>query len=381
VRHARRQHHLGSLSVIRKVLLGSALLMVLLVALYVRFRQSAPPLETAYAGSRTVTLYSTSAQVREQVATVSFGDRLEVLQRFQNQVKVRTAAGVIGWTAEGDLLSADLWQTLNDLGTKSATMPVVARGHTRVLSNLHIEPGRDSARVRQLNKDIPIEMMARQPEFVAPAAIPSATGIAEDESLAAPASEPAKPAARKAGRKSNSSKSLDRKSDDKPASKKEDWWLVRAHLADRTVLAGWLLGRFVELDVPSPLPDYATSAGMRIVAWTELNRVPSESSKPVMQYLLLGTHGPEGQPCDFTALRVYTWGKQKGRYETAFVESNVCGKLPIQRLQSAGPEADITFSFLDSSNGAPERRTYQMHQTIVRRVNDGSARKPRKRAR
>ena len=120
---------------------------------------------------------------------------------------------------------------------------------------------------------------------------------------------------------------------------------------------------------------------MRIVAWSELNRVPSESGQPVTQYLLLGTHGPEGQPCDFTSLRVYTWGKQKGRYETAFVESNVCGKLPIQRLQSAGPEADITFSFLDSSDGAPERRTYQMHQTIVRRVKDGSEQKSRKRTR
>jgi hypothetical protein len=357
--------------------------MVLIVALYVRFHHPAPPLETAYAGSRTVTLYSTSAQVRESVTTVNFGDRLEVLQRFQNQVKVRTSAGVVGWTEEGDLLSADLWQTLRDLETKSAAMPVVARGHTRVLSNLRIEPGRDSPRVRQLNKDISIELVARQPELIAPAAIPSA----EEESVDAPGSESAKPVGRKANdrkskdRKSKNRKSNDRDSDEKPEPKKEDWWLVRAHIADQTVLAGWLLGRFVELDVPSPLPDYATSAGMRIVAWSELNRVPSESGQPVTQYLLLGTHGPEGQPCDFTSLRVYTWGKQKGRYETAFVESNVCGKLPIQRLQSAGPEADITFSFLDSSDGAPERRTYQMHQTIVRRVKDGSEQKSRKRTR
>jgi hypothetical protein len=359
--------------VIRKVLLGTALLMVLIVALYARFHHSAPPLETAYAGSRTVTLYSTSAQVREPVATVSFGDRLEVLQRFQNQVKVRSAAGMVGWTEEGDLLSADLWQTLKDLETKSATMPVVARGHTRVLSNLHIEPGRDSPRVRQLNKDISIEMMARQPELVAPAAISSA----EEEPVDAAAFDSAKTESRKA----NERKSKDRDTDEKPEPKKEDWWLVRAHIADQTVLAGWLLGRFVELDVPSPLPDYATSAGMRIVAWSELNRVPSESGKPMTQYLLLGAHGPEGQPCDFTALRVYTWGKQRERYETAFVESNVCGKLPIQRLPSAGPEADITFSFLDSSNGKPEHRTYQMHQTIVRRVKGGSDQKSRKRSR
>jgi hypothetical protein len=366
--------------VIRKVLLGSALLMVLVVALYIRFHHSTPPLEVAYAGSRTVTLYSTSAQVREPVTTVSFGDRLDVLQRFQSQVKVRTAGGIVGWIEENDLLSADLWQTLKDLETMSATMPVVARGHTRVLSNLHIEPGRDSPRVRQLNKDIPLEVMARRPALVVPASISNPESESADE--AAP--ENAKPDDRKSpDRNSKDRKSKgkpDAKPGTKPEPKREDWWLVRAHLPDQTTLAGWLLGRFVELDVPPPLPDYATSAGMRIVAWTELNRVTSTAGKPVAQYLLLGTHGPEGQPCDFTALRVYTWGKQKDRYETAFVESNVCGKLPILKSQTAGPETDLAFSFLDFSNGAPERRAYQMHQTIVRRVKDGNAAKPRRRA-
>jgi hypothetical protein len=341
------------MSVIRKVLLGSALLLVLIVALYVRFHNSTPPPETAYAGSRTVTLYSTSAQVREPVTTVNFGDRLDVLQRFQNQVKVRTTAGIVGWIEENDLLSADLWETLKDLELKSASMPVVARGHTRVLSNLHIEPGRDSPRVRQLNKDIPLDMVARQPKLVMPASISN------------PGSEPAEEAA------SESAKPDDRKSPDRKSK----------GIPDQTILAGWLLGRFVELDVPPPLPDYATSAGMRIVAWTELNRVTSTPGKPMPQYLLLGTHGPEGQLCDFTSLRVYTWGKQKERYETAFVESNVCGKFPVQKLQAAGPESDLTFNFIDYSNGTPERRTYQMHQTIVRLVKDGNAAKPRKRPR
>ncbi len=364
---------------IRKALLGSALLMVLVVALYVRFHHSNPPLETAYAGSRTVTLFSTSAQVREPVTTVNFGDRLEVLQRFQNQVKVRTAAGIVGWIEENDLLSADLWETLKDLEANSATMPVVARGHTRVLSNLHIEPGRDSPRVRQLNKDIRLDMMARQPKFVASASVSNSGSESADD---APAPDDRKAVERKANdRKSKGKRDSKPQAnpDAKPEPKKEDWWLVRAHMPDQTILAGWLLGRFVELDVPAPLPDYATSAGMRIVAWTELNRVTSTAGKPIPQYLLLGTHGAEGQPCDFTAIRVYTWGKQKERYETAFVESNVCGKFPILKSQAAGPEGDLTFNFLDYSNGAPDRRTYQMHQTIVRRVKDGSAPNPRQR--
>jgi hypothetical protein len=344
----------------RKVLLGFALVLVLLVGLYFRFHHSTPPLEIAYAGNRTVTVWSTSAQVREPLTTVTFGQRLEVLQRFQDQVKIRALDGTVGWIQERDLLSADLWQTLQDLSIKAAGMPVEAQGHTINLSNLHIEPGRDTPRVRQLNKDVPIDLLTRQPSLIVPAA--DANGVAEPEP---PAPEGKKP----------ESKS---KPASRSASKSEDWWLVRAHTADQGTLAGWLLGRFVELDVPSPLPDYASSAGMRIVAWTELNRVDSSAGKPVPQYLLMGTHGPEGQACDFTSLRVYTWGKQKERYETAFVESNVCGKLPIQKSRAPGAGGDVTFSFLDLGAGAPQKRTYQMHQTVVRRVNDGSTRIPQK---
>ncbi len=334
---------------IRKLLLGFAVVLVVVVAAYVRLHHATTPLEIAYSGNRGVTVYSTSAQVREQITTVSFGERLDVLQRFQDQVKVRTPDGVVGWVAERDLLSADLWQRLKDLETKSEGMAVEARGHTRVLSNLHFGPGRDTTRVRQLNKDVPLELLTRQPAEIKPAATAE---NAEQES-----------------------------SGPSPEGKQEDWWFVRAHTTDQGAMAGWLLGRFVELDVPQPLPDYASAAGMRIVAWTELNRVNAASGKPMPQYLLVGTHGPEGQPCDFTMMRVYTWGKQGERYETAFVESDVCGKLPIARMQVPGAAGDVTFSFQDLSGGVAETRKYEMHQTIVRRVREGGAPQLRKRHR
>ena len=77
--------------------------------------------------------------------------------------------------------------------------------------------------------------------------------------------------------------------------------------------------------------------------------------------------------CDFTTMRAYTWGKQKERYETAFVESDVCGKLPIQLTAAPNQRGDIRFSFQDIGHAPAEERTYEMHQTIVRRVNDNSA--------
>jgi hypothetical protein len=329
--------------VTRKLLLGFAVLIVLAAGAYYRFRLTQTPLEIAYAGNRTVTLQSTTAQVREPITTVSYGDRLEVLKRFQDQVNVRTTTGLTGWVNERDLLSTDVWQKAADLEKRTSSLAIQARGHTKVLTNLRIDAGRDGIRLRQLNKNTPLEIFERRA-----VEIPTSGAAAAQE-------EPGEPA----------------------QAKKEDWWLVRAKTSEKDSVSGWILGRFIELDVPQPLPDYASSAGMRIVSWSELNKVVDASGKAKPQYLLLGAHGPEGQPCDFSILRVYTWGKKRERYETAYVEGGVCGKLPVEVKDS--PQAGETrFSFTDLSNGAPAQRDYVMHQTIVRRVKQAGETKPRK---
>lgn len=327
----------------RKLLLGFAVLIVLAAGAYYRFRHTQTPLEVAYAGNRTVTLQSTTAQVREPITTVSYGDRLEVLQRFQDQVKVRTTTGLTGWVNERDLLSTDVWQKAADLEKRTSSLAIQARGHTKVLTNLRIDAGRDGIRLRQLNKNILLQIFERRAVEIPTS---GAAVAAED------AAEPAQ-------------------------AKKEDWWLVRAKTSEKDSVSGWILGRFIELDVPQPLPDYASSAGMRIVSWSELNQVVDASGKPRPQYLLLGAHGPEGQPCDFSMLRVYTWGKQRQRYETAYVESGVCGKLPVD-VKNSTPPGDTRFSFIDLSNGAAAQRDYVMHQTIVRHVKQAGETKPRK---
>jgi hypothetical protein len=330
----------------RKVLIGLAVLLIIGAAAYLRYHHTKEPIEVGYAGNREVTLWSTSAQVREPVATINYGEKLDVLQRFQDQIQVRTTNGTTGWIPDRDLLSADLWQTSKDLEKRGAAMPVEAVGHTKVLSNLHIAPGRESLRIRQLNKDVPLELLERQPVSVASV---KATDAADNSSAA--------------------------------SGKKEDWWLVRAHLADQTTITGWLVRRFIDLDVPAPLPDYASSAGMRIVAWLELNRVAVAGKTLKPQYLLVGTHGAEGQPCDFSLMRVYTWGEKKERYETAFVESDVCGKLPIKLQKATTPGGEVKFEFENLTGKGSEPRTYVMRQTVVRRVREGGEPTPHKRKR
>ena len=129
-------------------------------------------------------------------------------------------------------------------------------------------------------------------------------------------------------------------------------------------VAGWVLARFIEPDLPDTVKDYASSADLHVVAWFELNRVPNGSGGEAPQYLVAGSRGGEGQVCDFTMLRVYTWSTMRKRYETAYVESDLCGRLPIRVLSGAkGPE----FHFADVNQGGADR-LYTMYQTSVRRV-------------
>jgi len=171
--------------------------------------------------------------------------------------------------------------------------------------------------------------------------------------------------------------------------KKEDWFLVRAlatrppgeaaaraaetsnttQPGDETApIAGWVVARFVELDLPDPVREGAASANMRPLAWFELNRV-SDPAGDKPQYLLAAARGPEGQVCDFTALRVYTWYAKRSRYETAFIENNLCGQLPIRIGKGPKDEPEFRFRVLD---GKKEERVYHLMQTVVRRVREAN---------
>jgi hypothetical protein len=95
------------------------------------------------------------------------------------------------------------------------------------------------------------------------------------------------------------------------------------------------------------------------------------------QYLLAATRGSEGQSCDFSVLRVYTWNGKRSRYETAFIENNLCGKLPIRTDRSASGQPEFRFFNADDPQ---HERTYRLIQTVVRRIRDGEVVSPRARA-
>jgi hypothetical protein len=295
-------------------------------------------------------LWNANAQVRQPVGTLHYGDRVAVLQRSGERAEVRSDAGARGWIDALLLMDAELWRQSAELLERARKLPVQARGHTRTISNVRLAAGRDGPRIFQFGRNEPVVVLerstSRRPKKAGQTVAQTAEHLPRIEDwLLVLRTEPAGAGAGTVA--SGAPAVLPRTSSAAPA----------------VPIAGWVLARFIELDPPPPIPDYFNAAGIRVAAWVVLNTAP-DTGGPQPQYLVAGARGGEGQPCDFSLLRVYTWGASGQRYETAYVENNICGRMPIR--VSATPAA-VEFRFADPAQGGAER-VYRMRGTSVRRV-------------
>jgi hypothetical protein len=331
----------------RKLLVAVPLLCLVVVLAWL-FRPKHESLGSAYISERTVTLFSSVAQVREQVAILYYGERVDVLAHRNDNAKVRTANGQEGWVDARYLMDPDLWQRSEKLLEQTKGMAVQARGRTKTSTNLRIAPGRTEPRLYQFGRGTEVEIFGR--------AVADWVQVTDEKEAAE--GEP---------------------------SKKEDWYLVRGiatrppgegairnsavmtttQPGDQTIpIAGWVVARFISLDLPDPVQVGTSSANVRAVAWFELNRVTDDAGVHP-QYLVAGTRSPEGQPCDFTTIRVFTWNPKKSRYETAYIENDLCAALPVQIEKGAQGEPQFRFHEMD---GAKQERVYHLVQTVIRRI-------------
>lgn len=292
------------------------------------------PLEEAYIGSQGATLWNSTAQIRSPVASLAYGQSVQVYQRDADYVLVGTQAGVRGWVLSASLMDPDIWRRMALLAETTKSMSVQAIGHTNARTNIHTRPGRQAPVILQVPPNLSVVVLAHS---TVAEQVPSAAG-------------------------GNSS------------GRAEDYWLVRANVKDIGDVSGWVLGRLVSLDLPEPLPGYQSSEAMRIVAWFEINRAldaSSGGSRP--EYLVAGTRNLQSiaaheARCDFTVARVYTWSSKHQRYETAFLDGGLCGKLPIDVIPARVPEGEAQFRFQNVGANGAENRVYDMKLTTVRRV-------------
>jgi hypothetical protein len=343
----------------RKLLVAVPLLCVVAVLAWL-LRPKHETLGEGYISERSVTLWSSVAQVREPVDTLHYGDRVEVVARRNDNAKIRTSTGAVGWIDNRMLMDPALWQRSATLLTEAQSLPVQAKGRTKVATNLRVQPGRTQSRLYQFGRGMPVEIVGR---------------AVSDWSQSPSGDEKETPG-------------------DPQEAKKEEWLFIRGvatrppgesnvrtaepitttQPGDHSIpIAGWIVGRFVELELPDAVREGTASANVRAVAWFELSKVSDPSGvKP--QYLVAGVRGPEAQPCDFTNIRVYTWNLKKTRYETAFIENNLCGQIPIRI--GKGPKSEPEFRFR-TKDGGSEERLYRLMQTVVRRIREGGTAPPK----
>jgi hypothetical protein len=364
------------------------IVLILAALVYWKLHPSAPKvLSIGYVADRDVILWNTLAQVRESVGEVHYGDRVEVVGLEGTAVKVRAPSGSIGWVRDSrQLMDSDLWAKGASLLETARALPVQARGRTKTLSNARIEPGRVGKRIYQFGRGTRVLVLKRA---VADASQGSEENPAEEKASAAEEQKPKQedwflvlrsidspPSGDTSTLSGNIATEVKRATTDAVSGGPA---LTQVGVSTMNVpgglVAGWVLARFVELDLPGPVKDLASSANLRVIAWFELNRVPDGDGGAVPQYLVAGSRGGEGQACDFSMLRVYTWGTKRKRYETAYVESDLCGGLPIRVSSGAkGPQ----FQFPDVEEGGADR-SYVMIQTSVRRVKDTNSKPLRSR--
>jgi len=287
--------------------------------------------EIGYVSVPQAVLRDRVAQVYTKVGVVKNGDRVQILERERRFVRVRNDSGLEGWIEQRYVVSELVYDGFQKLVQQEQNDPLQATGTTRNDTNIHLEPGRETEHLYQLNQGTKVSVFKRA---TAEKVLPGATPAQEASSGSA-----------------------------KPAIL-EDWWLIR----DPQGHVGWVLERMVDLDAPLDIAQYAE--GQRIVAFFVLNQV-ADGDKKVPQYLVALTEPKDGMPFDYNQVRVFTWNVKRHRYETAYRERNLDGVLPVSVSQENFDKEGTLPVFVlrvKNDNGNVSERKYKLNTPIVRRV-------------
>jgi len=280
--------------------------------------------EPAYVSAPQANLRDRVAAIYNKVGTIKNAERVEIMDRDKRFALVRTANGSQGWVEQRYLVTEKVFNGFQKLAQEQHDNVAQATAVTRNETNLHLEPGRDTDHLYQELQGAKLSILKR--------------GISEKR---IPGTTPAEGAV-------------------KPT---EDWWLVR----DSDGHVGWALGRLIDVDVPLEVAQYAE--GQRIIASFILSEV-ADGEKKISQYLVLLNEPKDGQPTDYSQIRVFTWNVKKHRYETAYRE-RINGNLPVtishEDFDKEGNLPVFVLHVPDDSGNVVDRK-YKLNNPIVRRV-------------
>jgi hypothetical protein len=353
--------------------------------------EEAPAIGEAFVGSSILKIRSDIPLQSRVVATVKYGDRLEILQQRRRFLRVRTPSGAEGWTDERQLLAAEDMQKLRDLAKRAQRMPVQGQATTFGDLNVHTQPARQSPSFLQIreNEKVDVLLHTATPRTDLPrkSLIPPQPRKKNATQETKPAQAPKYPplvipkppgppknwlelsktdlsAAGLADESEGASEKAEPEAKEVPV---DDWSLIRTKAGE----SGWVLTRRLVMAIPDDVAQYAE--GRRIVSYFPLGAVQDGDQKK--QNWLWTTISDGHYPYDYDSFRVFIWSLRRHRYETAYIERNLRGYAPVllQQVQlgtskaGAAPEQFPGFSVcVAKKDGQRYRREYAFVTNVVR---------------
>lgn len=368
---------------------GPALpLPLLCIAILLTSCSSAPPPQpatgTGYAGPANLNLRSELGAKSQVVATAKHGDRLEVLETRRRFVKVRTAAGVVGWTDVNQLLSEQQMSDLHRLAGSAAKLPSQGAATVYEALNIHAEPYRQSTSFFQIPEGGSVEVIGHRitPHAAPPPASKSvavhrttttkkAKAKAQVSALRPPPPPPPPPpnwldlsrphgASTAASAAAHPSSGQPQAAAPPPA--EDDWSLVRTRNGD----TGWALSRMLVMSIPDEVAQYAE--GHRVTAYLSLGDVQDKLKDETKSNWLWTTASAGLRPYDFDSFRVFVWSSKRHHYETAYIERNVKGYYPVETVSLPGQDEKAFSVVLEDKDGKLYKRTYAFNGYHMRMI-------------
>ena len=300
----------------------------------------APVIGEAFAGPANLEVRKEITPKSGTVATVHYGDKLQILMQRRHFLRVRTAKGTEGWVDERLLLDAGAIAALQQLSKDTAKHPSQGKATTYDILNVHTEPNRLSPSYLQVQAGERVDVNgrkltskvapSRKPLVIAPPKPPRRVKEKKKDK----STRVLPPAAPGAPKPPPNWLDLSReripvvaagpvaKKDDEPEAAPDDWTLIRNAQGQ----SGWVMTRRIYMAIPDEVAQYAE--GKRISSYFSLGKIADDGqNKDVWLWTTIdsGVH-----PYDFDSFRVFVWSTNHHRYETGYIQRRLEGYFPVR---------------------------------------------------
>jgi hypothetical protein len=344
----------------------------------------APVIGEAFVGPAVLKIRSDIAMQSAPVASVTHGERLEILQRHRTFYRVRTASGAEGWADQRQLLAAADMASLKQLAALAAKLPSQGAASPRYGDmRIYTQPSLEAPSFITIKEKEKVDVLthalmprtAQQRTPLLPPTPKKEPLKKKPKSSAYPAIPMPKPPAPPPDLEELSKTESDREAADvaaAPPTPTDDWSLIRT--ADGQT--GWTLTRRLDMAISDEVAQYAE--GHRIVCYFSLGTVTDGDAKK--DIWLWTTMSDGSHTHDFDSFRVFIWSLRHHRYETAYIERNLTGFEPVllepvdfapggraAKASKAAPERYPGFSVcIQKKDGQRYRQEFALLGNVVR---------------